>query len=87
MKQTGRKPIWISVVESDPVRVLGLSAIFSSEPDMQVRAATIASVLHSPDEDVVLMSAGNIAAFKTAMAALKAVQPGIRDDRNRQQQP
>ena len=70
--------IRIAVIESDPVRLLGLRSIFASEPDMQVHAATVPTVLHSPNEDIILMTASNAAAFYAAMSALKAVHPGIR---------
>ncbi len=78
MKPATRPTIRISVVESDPVRLLGLRTIFASEPDMQVRAATVPAVLHNPNEDVILMTASTGAAFYAAMSALKAVRPGVR---------
>ena len=78
MKSPTRTTIRISVVESDPVRLLGLRSIFASQPDMQVHAATVPAVLHSPNEDIILMTASNGAAFYAAMSALKAVRPGIR---------
>jgi len=78
MKPSTKDVIRISVVESDPVRFLGLSAIFSSEPDMKVRAVPIAVVLQNPDEDIVLMTINHGAAFYAGMSALKAVRPGVR---------
>ena len=45
---------------------------------MQVHSATVPAVLHSPNEDIILMTASNGAAFYAAMSALKAVRPGIR---------
>jgi len=68
----------ISVVESDPVRLLGLRSIFASESDMQVHAATVPAVLHSPNEDIILITASTGAAFYAAMSALKAVCPGVK---------
>ncbi len=78
MKPPTRPVIRISVVESDPVRFLGLHAIFSSEPDMQASATMVSTVLHNPNEDIVLMTASRGAEFYAAMSALKAVRPGIR---------
>src|ERR1700743_589906 len=78
MDLSASNAIRVSVVESDPVRLLGLRAIFSSDPAMQVKAATIPAVLHSPNEDVVIMTASNRAAFNAAMMALKSVHPRIR---------
>ncbi len=37
--------IRVAVVESDPVRYLGLRAIVASDPDIKLRAATVNSVL------------------------------------------
>jgi len=78
MKPSAKEVIRISVVESDPVRFLGLSAIFSSEPDMKVRAVPIAVVLQSPDEDIVLMTTNHGVAFYAGMSALKAMRAGVR---------
>ena len=78
MKSARKGTIRISVVESDPVRLLGLRTIFASEADMQVHSASIPAILHSPNEDIILMTASKGAAFYAAMSALKAVRPGIR---------
>jgi DNA-binding NarL/FixJ family response regulator len=78
MKSPKKDMIRISVVESDPVRLLGLRTIFASEADIQVHSASIPAVLHSPNEDIILMTASKGAAFYAAMSALKAVRPGIR---------
>ncbi|MGB8889325.1 MAG: response regulator transcription factor [Candidatus Korobacteraceae bacterium] len=78
MKTPPKTTIRISVVESDPVRLLGLRSIFASESDMQVHAATVPAVLHSPNDDIILMTASNGAAFYAAMSALKAVRPSVR---------
>jgi hypothetical protein len=40
MTPVSRNTIRVAVVESDPVRYLGLREIFSSDPDIQVHAAT-----------------------------------------------
>lgn len=78
MKPVPRKIIRVAVVESDPVRYLGLRAIVSSDPDIQLRAATVNSVLQSPGDDVVLMAVDRGAVFYAGMSALKAVRPNIR---------
>lgn len=78
MKSPRKSTIRIAVVESDPVRLLGLRTIFASETDMQVHSASIPAILHSPNEDIILMTASKGAAFYAAMSALKAVRPGIR---------
>ncbi|MGA2371772.1 MAG: LuxR C-terminal-related transcriptional regulator [Candidatus Korobacteraceae bacterium] len=78
MKPAPGSNIRVAVVETDPVRYLGLRAIFSSDPDVQLRAATVSSVLHSPNDDVVLMAVDRGAAFYAGMSAMKAVRPNIR---------
>ncbi len=78
MKSPNRNVIRVSVVESDPVRFLGLFAIFSSEPDMHVQAASVTAVLQHPEDHVVLMTANRGPAFYAGMSALKAVRPDIK---------
>ncbi len=60
------------------MRSVGLQAVFSSEPDMRVRAGTLESVLTSRHEELVLMTTDRGPSFSAAMSALKAVRPGIR---------
>lgn len=60
------------------MRAVGLQAVFSSEPDMKVRAGTVETVLHSRYEELVLMTTDRGPSFSAAMSALKAVRPGIR---------
>ncbi|MGO9402750.1 MAG: DNA-binding response regulator [Terriglobales bacterium] len=78
MKRRRPKLIHVSVLESDPVRSVGLQAVFSSEPDIKVRAGTIESVLQSRHEELVLMTTDRGPSFSSAMSALKALRPGIR---------
>ena len=78
MKPPPKSTIRIAVVESDPLRFLGFRAIFSSEEDFRIRAATVPSILDSPDDDIILMTSSGGAAFHAAMSALKAVRPTIR---------
>lgn len=78
MKPAPKSAIRIAVVESDPLRFLGLRAIFSCEKDFQIRASSIPSVLSSPDDDIILMTSNGGAAFYAAMSALKAMRPAIR---------
>jgi DNA-binding NarL/FixJ family response regulator len=73
-----KNTIRIAVVESDPLRLLGLRAIFSTERDFRIRTATVPSILDSADDDIILMTSSGGAAFYAAMSALKAVRPAIR---------
>ena len=75
---TRPKPIRVAILESDPVRAVGLQSVLSPEPDMQVRAGTIESVVNSRQEELVLMTTDRGPSFSSTMAALKMVRPGIR---------
>jgi len=77
-RASNRNLIRVCVVESDPVRFLGLRAIFSSEADLRVRAGSVTTVLQDPDDDIVLMTANRGPTFYAGMSALKAVRPDIR---------
>lgn len=60
------------------MRLVGLSAVLSSEPDIRVRAGTVASVLDGRRDDLVLMATDRGPAFYSTMSALKALRPTIR---------
>lgn len=77
-KSPRRKPIYVSVLESDPMRVVGLQAVLAFDPYIKLRAGTIESVLTSRYEELVLMTTDRGPSFSTAMTALKAMRPGIR---------
>lgn len=78
MKAPRQKAIHVSVLESDPVRFLGLRAIFSSQADIQIRKGTVASVVMGPEAEMVLMTVNRGAAFYAGMSALKAARPEIK---------
>lgn len=60
------------------MRFLGLQAVFSSEPDIRVRAGTVATVIESRYDELVLMTSDRGPSFYSAMSALKAARPDIR---------
>lgn len=78
MKSSRRNIIRIAVVESDPVRFVGLRAIFSAEPDIQIRAATVRSVQQAQNDDIIVLAVDRGTVFLNAMAALKSQRPDIR---------
>jgi DNA-binding NarL/FixJ family response regulator len=78
MKAPRPKLIYVSVLECDPMRVVGLQAVLGSDRCMKVRAGTVESVLTSPHEELVLMTTDRGPSFSTAMIALKAMRPGVR---------
>ena len=74
-----RKPIIrIAVVESDPLRFVGFRALFDSEPDFELLAATLAEITLEKSIDLVLLGsrAGNN--LFDQMASLKAARPDLR---------
>jgi DNA-binding NarL/FixJ family response regulator len=77
-KSSRPKLIRVAVLESDPVRSVGLHAVLSSEPDIKVCAGTVESVLHSRHDELVLMTTDRGPTFSSSLFALKAVRPGIR---------
>lgn len=72
------KRIYVAVLESDPMRTVGLQAVFTDEPDIDIRAGTVESVLHSRHPELVLMTTDRGPSFSAAMSTLKALRPGIR---------
>lgn len=78
MKSSIRTPIRVSVLESDPVRFLGLRTIFASQSDIHIRTGTVATVLHGPEDELVLMTANRGPAFYSGMSALKGARPEVR---------
>ena len=72
------KLIHVSVLESDPVRSLGLQAVLASEADMRVRTGTVESVINSTQSELVLMTTDRGPTFSAIMSALKTVRPDIR---------
>jgi DNA-binding NarL/FixJ family response regulator len=78
MKSSTRPVIRVSVLESDPVRFLGLRTIFASQPEIQIETGTVDGVLAGPENQLVLMTANRGAAFYAGMSALKAARPEIR---------
>src|SRR5580704_2416841 len=77
MKAYTQKIIHVSVLESDPVRFLGLRAIFPSQAGIQIRKGSVISVLEGPEDELVLMTTNRGPAFYAGMSALKAARPEI----------
>ena len=51
-----KKPrIRIAVVESDPLRFVGFRALFDSEPEFELLAATLSDLSAQPNVDLVLL--------------------------------
>jgi len=60
------------------MRTVGLQAVFAGEPDIEIRAGTVESVVNSRHQELVLMTTDRGTSFSAAMSALKALRPGVR---------
>ena len=78
---TAKKPtIHIAVVDSDPLRFIGLRSLFDEEPDLELSAATLEELPRLQNVDMVMLgnktNAGN--SLFDVMASLKAIRPDLR---------
>lgn len=72
------EPVSIAVVESDPLRFIGFRALFDSEPDLELSAASVQEIATRSNVDLILLgSRGNQNLFDM-MASLKASRPDLR---------
>jgi len=76
-----KKPIiHIAVVDSDPLRFIGLRSLFDDEPDLELSAATLEELPKLQAVDLILLgnrSSSGGSVFDM-MASLKAVRPDLR---------
>ena len=74
-----RKPtIRVAVIEPDPLRLVGFRALFDTEPDFELVAATMQSVVTEPQIDLALLGSHGSLNLFDLMATLKASRPGLR---------
>lgn len=74
-----RKPkIRVAVLEPDPLRLVGFRALFDTEPDLELVAATQTSVISEPEIDLCLLGSHGTQNLFDLMAGLKASRPGLR---------
>ncbi len=74
-----RKPlIRIAVVESDPLRFVGFRALFDSEPDFELNAATLQEITSERNIDLVLLGSRTGQNLFDQMASLKAARPDLK---------
>ncbi len=72
--------IHIAVVDSDPLRFIGLRSLFDSEPDLELSAASLEELPRLQNVDLVLLgnrSSGGGSVFDV-MASMKAARPDLR---------
>jgi DNA-binding NarL/FixJ family response regulator len=76
-----KKPnIHIAVVDSDPLRFIGLRSLFDDEPDLELSSATLEEMPQIQNIDMVLLGnrSSNGANLFDTMAGLKAIRPDLR---------
>jgi DNA-binding NarL/FixJ family response regulator len=76
-----KKPmINIAVVDSDPLRFIGLRSLFDDQPDLQLSAAALNEIPQIQNMDLVLLGnrTGASGSLFDVMAGLKAVRPDLR---------
>lgn len=74
-----KKPtIFIAVVESDPLRFIGLKSLFDTEPDLELVSSTLAELGPRKDIDLVLLGTRAGQNLFDVMAGLKAARPDLR---------
>jgi DNA-binding NarL/FixJ family response regulator len=72
--------IHIAVVDSDPLRFIGLRSLFDEEPDLDLTAATLEELPKLQNVDLILLGnrgSGTSSVFDV-MASLKAARPDLR---------
>jgi DNA-binding NarL/FixJ family response regulator len=77
-KVQGKGPIRVAVLDSDPLRYVGLRELFGSQKEFVLRPSTVPASVQALDDDVVLLTTNRGTSFYSAMSALKAVSPGVR---------
>lgn len=74
-----RKPkIQIAVVETDPLRMIGLRALFDTESDFELSATTLGQLATESNVDIVLLGNQSGQNLYDTMAGLKAARPDLR---------
>src|SRR5881392_3317033 len=73
-----KETIRIAVVESDPLRFIGLKSLFDSEPDLELVSSSLAELGPRKDIDLVLLGTRAGQNLFDVMAGLKAARPDLR---------
>jgi DNA-binding NarL/FixJ family response regulator len=73
-----KPPIRVAVVENDPLRFIGLRALFDSEPDLELQAVAATEIATRNNIDLILLAGHGSQNLFDLMAALKAVRPDLR---------
>ncbi|MBI2682117.1 MAG: response regulator transcription factor [Acidobacteriales bacterium] len=70
--------IRVAVVESDPLRFIGLRSLFDDEADLELVACTLPELGSRSDIDLVLLGSRNGLNLFDVMAGMKAARPDLR---------
>src|SRR5215469_4451436 len=72
--------IHIAVVDSDPLRFIGLRSLFDDQPDLQLNSATLEELPKLKEVDLILLGSRSSSGGSVfdVMASLKAVRPDLR---------
>src|SRR5438105_8093333 len=73
-----KETIRIAVVESDPLRFIGLKSLFDTEPDLELVSSSLAELGPRTDIDLVLLGSRAGQNLFDVMAGLKAARPDLR---------
>src|SRR5260370_15246653 len=73
-----RQPIRVAVIESDPLRFVGLRTCLVTESDFELSSASLAEVGAQQNIDLVLLGSHIGSNLFEVVATLKAARPGLR---------
>jgi len=72
------QPIRVAVIESDPLRFVGLRACLGSEPDLELSSTSLSEAGAPQNIDLVLLGTHIGSNLFEVVATLKAARPGLR---------
>ena len=73
-----KKPkIRIAVIEADPLRLIGLRALFDSEPEFEIVSVPMDKLATEPNLDMVMLGSHGTQNLFDVMAGLKASRPDL----------
>lgn len=73
-----KSKIRVAVLEADPLRLIGFRSLFDNEPDLELVAATTASIASEPEIDLALVGSHGTQNLFDLLAGMKAARPGLR---------
>jgi DNA-binding NarL/FixJ family response regulator len=77
-KAVAERSIRVAVVENDPLRFVGFSALFEEDKGFELASFNPSSIFHAHGYDLVLIGSRTGAAMYEVMAGLKSLNPSVR---------